>query len=174
MLKRFPAYALMLALMSAPDIAAAADCAGHYLRDVREVGHGEGRRFIFHAYDAKLLAPQGTFDRSKPFALSLTYRMQFSGRDIARESAAQMRRVGAASEDTLNQWYQDMQTIFPDVKPGMSITGLRLKSGTTVFCNADGELGRMTDPAFGDAFFSIWLGDGAESQSLRRQLTGKP
>lgn len=172
MLKRLTAYAVMLTLLSAP--AAAADCASKYLRDVREVGQGEGRRFVFHAYDAKLLAPQGTYSENKPFALTLTYRMQFSGKNIARESAAQMRRMRVASDSDINRWYQDMLDIFPNVKPGMSITGLRLKNGTTVFCTADGELGRISDPAFGKAFFSIWLGDGAESQSLRRQLTGQP
>ncbi len=172
MLKRLPAYAVMLTLLSAP--AAAADCASKYLRDVREVGQGEGRRFVFHAYDAKLLAPQGTYSENKPFALTLTYRMQFSGKAIAREAAAQMRRMNVAGESDINRWQQLMQTIFPDVTPGMAITGLRLKSGATVFCTTNGEIGRMTDPAFADAFFSIWLGAGAENQDLRHQLTGTP
>ncbi len=172
MLKRTAATALILTLLHTS--AAAADCASQYLRAAREVGHGEGRHLIFHAYDAKLLAPHGTFAMNKPFALTLTYRMQFSGKAIAREAAAQMRRMNVAGENDINRWQQLMQTIFPDVTPGMAITGLRLKSGATVFCTTDGEIGRMTDPAFADAFFSIWLGAGAENQDLRHQLTGTP
>lgn len=166
--------ALMLALLYAPAANAAVDCVGRYMPGAHEVGRGEGRRFIFHAYDAQLLAPQGTFARNKPFALTLTYRMQFSGKDIARESAAQMRRMAAGSERDIDRWYQEMQFIFPDVQPGLSITGLRLKNKTTVFCTGDTEIGRIADPAFADAFFSIWLGDHAENAHLRQQLIGQP
>ena len=174
MFKLITIAALTLALFSLPVSAATADCIKKYLRDAQEIGHGEGRRFIFHAYDAQLVAPHGTFDSNKAFALTLTYRMQFSGQAIAHESAAQMRRMGTAREKEINRWTQDMQAIFPDVKPGMSITGLHLKNGKTIFCTADGELGRIVDRAFATAFFGIWLSDKAESQTLRHQLIGQP
>lgn len=154
--------------------AAAKDCVQKYLPDAHMVGSGEGKRFVFHAYDAALFAPRGVFHHHKPFALTLTYRMQFSGKVIAGESVSQMRRMNAASADTIALWREDMLSIFPDVKPGMAITGIRLKKGETVFCSAGKEIGRIEDPAFAAAFFGIWLDDKAESQSLRRRLMGQP
>ncbi len=167
-------YALALFLsVAVVSPALAADCISKYMPSAREVGSGEGRRFVFHAYDASLRAPDGVYHQDKPFALTLQYHMSFSGEAIARESIAQMRRMGGHSAEQLLRWQAQLDNIFPDVTPGMAITGLRLKSGKTIFCTPAGELGRVADPAFGDAFFAIWLSDKAESQTLRRQLTGQ-
>lgn len=165
---------LLTALGTGTPALAAGDCVAQHLPTAKQVGQGEGRRMIFHAYDATLLAPQGTYRKDKPFALTLRYHMQFSGKAIARESVAQMRRMGQHSQDDLTRWGNQMAKIFPNVQPGATITGLRLKNGITVFCTPAGEIGRIAERAFTDAFFDIWLGDAAESQTLRRQLTGQP
>ncbi len=159
--------------LGAASPALAVDCVNQYLANASKVGSGEGRRFVFHAYNATLSAPHAAYRADKPFALTLDYHMSFSGKAIAHESIAQMRRMGGYSADQLSRWQVQLEKIFPDLAPGMSITGVRLKSGKTVFCTPAGELGRMTDPAFADAFFAIWLGDKTESQTLRRQLTGQ-
>lgn len=157
-------------------VAAPADlpCVARYLPAASVVGAGEGRRFVFHAYDATLYAAHGTYVQGRPFALALDYHMQFAGKAIARESVQQMRRLGVAEEAVLSGWYTQMQAIFPDVRPGMTLTGVRLKNGSTVFCTREREIGRIEDPRFADAFFAIWLHENAESPKLRRQLTGQP
>jgi hypothetical protein len=166
--------ALALAIFFTSPAVASADCIKKYLPDAQMVGSGEGRRFVFHAYDAELFAPRGVFHSGKPFALTLSYRMQFSGKAIAGEAASQMRRINAASADKIAGWRQEMLAIFPDVKPGMAITGIQLKNGGAVFCSAGKEIGQIEDPAFARAFFGIWLGDKTESPHLRAQLMGQP
>jgi Chalcone isomerase-like len=58
------------------------------------------------------------------------------------------------------------------VKSGDKLTGVFLpKQGTRFFFN-----GRLTaeinDPAFGDAFFAIWLDEKTKQPGLRRALLG--
>ena|SRR6218665_1351229 len=172
---RFFAIALLILIGLNPIPAkAATDCLAKYIPTATSVGMGAGTRFIFHAYDAELFAPQGTYVKDRPFALELTYRMQFSGSAIARESIKQMQRMRTIDQKTIADWHQKMATIFPDVTPGMSITGLRLENGKVVFCTLEREIGQMTDKDFADAFFGIWLDEKAESPALRRQLTGQP
>lgn len=167
------ASAALCATLGVTTPAVAAACLDAHLPRAEKVGSGEGRRLFFHAYDATLAAPGGTYRAEAPFALTLVYRMQFSSRDIARETMAQMRRIGSASRDDIARWGRQLERLLPDVGPGTALTGIRLADGQTVFCTAKGEIGRIDDPAFADAFFEIWLGNASESPTLRRQLTGQ-
>jgi len=136
------------------------------------VGKGRLTWMFWDVYDATLYAPQGHYDLTKPFALSLTYLRDIEGRDIADTSAEEMRRIGMKDEVTLATWHSQMRQIFPDVAQGKNITGVYQPNGTSIFY-ADGvEIGRLNDAEFGRYFFDIWLSDKTQKPTLRAQLLG--
>lgn len=161
-----------LMLLASPAFAAD-DCIVRNVPHAVVSGSGKGTRLVFHVYDATLYAPDGVYNAKKPFALKLTYRMNFKGADIADESVRQMRHLGMNDDPTLAQWHEDMEKIFPDVKPGDSLTGIHLANDQTLFCHGGREIGHVNDKAFGHYFFGIWLDDKSEDPALRDNLLKK-
>lgn len=65
-----------------------------------------------------------------------------------------------------------MQRTFPNVAQGDRLTGVFVpKVGTRFFFNSR-LIAEINDPAFGDAFFAIWLDEGTKRPDLRRALLG--
>lgn len=141
------------------------------LPGAQKVGAGRMTYLSLPVFDATLYAPGGVYSASKPFALKLSYLRTLKGRDIARNSVEQMRRQGH-SETKLGVWGKAMAGIFPDVSKGTSLTGVRHADGSTSFYQAGKVIGRVEDPAFGRAFFDIWLGEKTSQPALRKQLLG--
>lgn len=141
--------------------------------DVDVVGKGRYSVMFWDIYDATLFAPKGSWDSSKPFALSLTYLRDLKGKQIAKASLERIRKQGLTDELKLASWYTQMVGIFPDVSEGERITGVVNDKRESVFYNNDEELGRIRDPKFSKYFFDIWLGSNTEAPDLRRQLLGE-
>ncbi|GAA0775056.1 hypothetical protein E1180_01960 [Roseibium denhamense] len=135
---------------------------------------GEGRfSFLgFRVFDAELYAPQGEFETSGPFALKLTYLRNFEGAAIAERSAKEIKAQGSASAGQIDSWTRQMDSIFPDVRAGQSITGVKTANGTTEFYADGRKIGAIQDPAFTQRFFNIWLGAQTKNPSLRAKLVG--
>ena len=164
-------FFLCLAVMQMAGAAFAADsCIITHVPAASVIGSGKGKYLVFHIYDAALYAPNGSYSAKKPFALRLTYRMNFKRNDIANESVRQIRHLGMKDEKVLLKWREDMEKIFPDVKPGDSLTGIHLTNGQTLFCQAGREIGSMNDRDFSHYFFGIWLDRESEDPVLRRNL----
>lgn len=142
------------------------------LPGAQKVGAGRMTYLTLPVFDATLYAPGGVYSASKPFALKLSYLRTLKGRDIARNSVEQMRRQGGHSETQLTAWGKDMAGIFPDVTKGASLTGVRHADGSTSFHQHGKLIGRVEDPAFGRAFFDIWLGAKTSQPALRQKLLG--
>ncbi len=137
--------------------------------DLERWGSGRYTRFGLRIYDAELWAvapPQ------PPLALRLTYHRSLAGRDIARASVDEMRRVGAPESD-LPRWGERMAALFPDVREGDRITGLHHGDGARFEFNGR-ELGRIDEPAFARHFFGIWLDPRTSAPALRAQLLRRP
>ena len=65
-----------------------------------------------------------------------------------------------------------MQRTFSNVAQGDRLTGVFVpKVGTRFFFNSR-LIAEINDPAFGDAFFAIWLDEGTKRADLRRALLG--
>ncbi|WP_209003538.1 chalcone isomerase family protein [Labrenzia sp. CE80] len=136
------------------------------------VGAGRLTFLGFRIFDAKLYAPSGTYDPSKPFALKLTYLRSFKGEAIARRTEKEMLRQGMPKGAALNGWTRDMARIFPDVGPGQSIIGVRDNKGHTLFYSGGRRIGSIKDKTFTKRFFSIWLGSNTNDPALRSRLIG--
>ena len=135
---------------------------------------GEARfSFLFwDVYDAQLYAPQRRFTPAGTYALSLRYLMDFSGPDIAERSLDEMRGQGYRDKQQLDRWLVAMLKIFPDVKSGDELLGVRSLTGKSYFLHNGNLIGAVTDPLFADAFFGIWLAPNTSEPKLRKQLLG--
>lgn len=166
-----PKWLMVLCCVFHVSQAMAADPLAAHIPDAQTLGKGSFHYLFMHIYDAELSAPAGHFDKTRPFALSLTYQRSLAGEDIAEESIRQMRRQGWKDEAQLSRWHEQMRAIFPDVKKGDTLIGLHDK-GMTVFYKDGVNIGEIKDPAFKDAFFDIWLGERSTEPKLRKQLLG--
>lgn len=134
-------------------------------------GSGSLRRFGFLVYEATLWAGDN-LSTQPPLALSLTYQRHIKGRAIAEASVDQMRRFDA-SDAQLARWGEQMQALFPNVKPGDQIVGLRLKDRAAFFFN-ERPIGEIADADFAQTFFAIWLDPRTSEPDLRAALLKRP
>lgn len=138
-------------------------------------GMGALRFFGFKAYDAILwtAGPAANPLVAKSlFALEIEYNTAVKAEEIINVSLVEMARLRRLTDAQLKSWTTEMQRTFPSVVSGDRLTGVYLpKTGSRFFLN--GRLvSEINDPAFGDAFFAIWLDEGTKRPDLRRSLLG--
>ena len=143
-----------------------------FVQPENTVGKARLSFLFWDVYDAQLYAPQRTFSPDGTYALSLRYLMDFSGPDIAERSVDEMRGQGYRDKQQLDRWLVEMLTIFPDVKEGDELVGVRSLTGQSYFLHNGNVIGAVTDPLFADAFFGIWLAPNTSEPKLRKQLLG--
>lgn len=167
---------LKTALAAACLLAATALHAGPlpYLPSFEAVGSGTLRFFGLRIYDATLWSPGGVWSADQPYALELTYARSFDGAAIARRSIEEMRAQRAYPAATLARWEQQMGALFPDVKSGDRLTGVRMPGAGATFYSGPRNLGQIDDEAFADAFFGIWLDPATRAPGLRARLLKLP
>lgn len=141
-------------------------------------GTGALRFFGFKAYDANLwsagnIKGNPLADKSL-FALEIVYNTGIKADEIVNVSLVEMARLKRLTDVQIKTWTADMQRTFPNVAQGDRLTGVFVpKVGTRFFFNSK-LIAEINDPAFGDAFFAIWLDDGTKRAELRRSLLGLP
>lgn len=162
--------AVLLVLNTAPVFAS--DYIEDKVPNAKTVGEGRLTYMLWDVYDAVLYAPNGKFEPQKPFALSLTYLRDLSGKKIADRSVEEMRNQGFKDEIRLAAWHTQMTNIFPDVSEGVSLTGLYTDNGESIFYKNGIEVGRIKDKEFGKYFFDIWLNKKTSAPDLRANLLG--
>lgn len=136
------------------------------------VGAGTLRFLGLPLYDGRLWSPDGRWRVDAPFALELIYARGFDGEDIARRSIDEMRRLGDHAPSTLARWETQLRAVFPDVKPGDRLTGVRLPGAGVRFYAGTRHLGDIGDERFAEAFFGIWFDARTRAPDLRRKLLG--
>lgn len=158
----------LLALLAAPLLCVSerSHANSELLAGLKRWGSGEFRRFGFLVYEATLWA--GDDPQRPPLALRLDYKRSIDGKAIAEASVKEMRPF-VADEALLNQWGEQMQRIFPDVKPGDHILGVYRSNGAR-FYQGDRLIGAIGAPGFAEAFFSIWLDARTSAPELRAAL----
>lgn len=159
---------LLLALMASTLLGVHAEthAAIEAMAGLKRWGSGEFRRFGFLVYEATLWA--GDDPQRPPIALRLDYKRNIEGKAIAEASVKEMRRF-VNDEALLARWGEQMQRIFPNVKPGDHILGLYRADGAR-FYQDDRLLGAISMPGFAEAFFAIWLDTRTSAPELRAAL----
>jgi hypothetical protein len=146
--------------------------ASKYIPQAELVGKGRLSVVFWDVYDASLFAPGGTFEASKPYALSIDYFRTIEGIDIADRTIEEMRGQGFSDEEKLAAWQKKLREIFPNVTPGTNITAIYSANKSTKLFHNGKEITTINDPLFGQHFFAIWLAENTSEPSLRRQLLG--
>lgn len=143
-----------------------------YIDSPKVVGEAQLSVMFWKIYDAKLAAPDGEWNKDTPFALSLTYLRDFDGEEIASRSVDEMRDIGYEDEVLLAKWFEQMRSVFPNVKEGENITGVMDNQQHTHFYYDGNMIGSIEDQSFGQAFFDIWLNEKTSEPKMRKQLLG--
>ncbi len=138
-------------------------------------GMGALRFFGFKAYDAILWVAgpaANPFQAKSLFALEIEYNVAVKAEEIINVSLVEMARLRRLTDAQVKSWTTEMQKTFPSVVSGDRLTGVSVpKVGTRFFLNGR-LISEINDPAFGDAFFAIWLDEGTKRPDLRRSLLG--
>lgn len=138
---------------------------------------GEGRlRFLgLHVYDIRLWTPQDfAADRwaEAPLALEIQYARSLVGKAIAERSLQEMQRQGEVPAERAQRWLAEMERLFPDVKQGDRILGVK-QPGVGAAFYVNGRLrGEVRDADFARRFFGIWLAPQTSEPGLRQRLLG--
>ena len=134
--------------------------------------HGSAvmRRFGFKIYTARLWTGREGYRPDATYALDLEYAMAIDGADLVKTSVSEMRGLGYDDELMLARWSQAMAAAFPDVRKGDRLIGLARPGVEARFYSARGYLATITDPAFVDAFFGIWLNAATSAPKARAEL----
>lgn len=139
---------------------------------------GQGRlRFLgLHVYDIRLWTAGGFVpDRwaQSPLALEIEYARTLYGRQIAERSLDEMKRQGEIAPDTGSRWLAEMNRLFPDVKQGDRITGIKQPGVSASFFMNGQTRGELRDGDFARRFFGIWLAPQTSEPALRERLFGR-
>lgn len=169
-----PGALVWLFLLAAPALAAVPE--GWRLQ-----GAGEMRWFGFKLYDARFWLPPDATDAAtapldRPFALELNYAREISSHRLVEASIDEMLRLepkADAPPERLTAWRASLAVVFPDVRPGDTIVGLRRRDGSAEFYHQGRLTGRLADAALVRRFFAIWLDPGTREPGLRARLLGQ-
>ncbi|MFZ4540199.1 MAG: chalcone isomerase family protein [Rickettsiales bacterium] len=127
------------------------------------------RKFMLHVYDASFWSDTNSWQKA-PYALSITYAMDFSAKDLSERTLSEMQRVSDAPEANLRSYAAKLSNLWPDVKEGDRITALARVDGSTLFFHNGRQLGAIADNIFTSAFFGIWLSPKTSEPTMRKQL----
>jgi hypothetical protein len=182
-LRRRQALTLLPALWLAPlahahaaarAAAAPAELAGE-LPGARLQGSGRLRFVGLRVYDIRLWTarqPVGRSDWSVPLALEIEYARALDGRLIAERSLEEMRRLAPLAPEQAERWLAEMTRLFPDVREGDRLTGVKQPDRGVRFFHNGRLRGEVGDPQFARRFFGIWLAPQTSQPQLREQLLG--
>ncbi|MFN3544691.1 MAG: chalcone isomerase family protein [Thiobacillus sp.] len=144
-----------------------------HLTGYEAVGSGTLRFLGLRIYDATLWAPRGAWASGQPFALELRYSRRFDGAAIAKRSIDEIRAQRKLPEATLARWEAELAAIFPDVREGDRLIGVRTPGEGATFYRGTRVIGRIDDEALAEAFFDIWLAPATRAPELRARLLGE-
>lgn len=167
---------LSLSMMLSPAFANS-DVLKQVLPEATVIGSGSFRWFGLKLYDASLWAVRSRFNadnwQSTPIALELNYARSLDGRRIAVASIDEMKKLGIGTPAQHKAWEAAMKQVFPDVDKTTQLTGLYMPDQPTQFFRNGVAIGEIADPAFGPAFFAIWLHPKTSAAKLRASLLGQ-
>ena len=176
--------ALLTLLLTAPATPAHADINnyiternGHgQLPKLIAVGRGELTWFGIPIYEASLWTQSGEFrslSNTLPLAFTITYERNITSAALAKRTIKEWEHLGKFDSETRNFWGSQLERIWPNVKPGDSITTLVTSDSKTHFYHNEKLLTVLEDPTFGTALLAIWLDANTSEPGLRAKLIGK-
>ena len=102
--------------------------------------------------------------------LQINYERNVSRERIMKITRKEWRRLDVADRAQQQIWLNDLGALLPDVQRGDVLSSLTVPGKETRFYLAGREIGRIEDPAFGEAFLAIWLDPRTRAAKLREAL----
>ena len=121
------------------------------------VGESSLHWFGIHVYDIALYNDGPDYTTNSTAALRIRYNLSIKHRRLQETTLEEWQRLGQGTVEQQDRWISQLDVLWPDIKSGDSLTALRHQDGPTQFFFGDRLLGEVSDPAFGPAFFAIWL-----------------
>jgi hypothetical protein len=138
--------------------------------DLMPVGAATLHWFGLHVYDVALYAQDATYKTNGTAALSIRYNISIKRRRLLDTTLKEWERMGKGGDIQRARWINQVGPLWPDLKSGDSLTAFRRQDGPTQFYFGDRLLGEVSDPAFGPAFFAIWLDEDCRYPEVRDGL----
>jgi hypothetical protein len=145
--------------------------------ELTTVGHGTYRYLFWQLYDARLATNDGTFSgyqQSAPLMLALTYKRNIDREQIIAATVEQWQSLDQSTQTQQAQWAEQLRAVWQDVSKGDTLAALLQPDGSVTFYLNGSAIGGMSDKAFGEAFFNIWLHPDTSAPQLRRALIAAP
>ena len=130
------------------------------------------RWFGLHVYDIALYAQEPSYSTNGTAVLSIHYNISIKHSRLQATTLKEWRRMKKGNDAQHAQWIKQLDSLWPDVKPGDTLAAFRRRGGPTQFYLGDRLLGEVPDPAFGPAFFAIWLDADCRYPDVRRRAAG--
>lgn len=136
------------------------------------IGSGEMRVYFMHIYTVSYYASDSHNALAYPVALEIEYQKKLSANTLVKATQKEWRRMNLKHERQ-DAWLNELNTIWPDVRPGDTLRIQTDKNGVSTFSYNENVIGYITDAPFAHYFLSIWLSDQSRDQNLRHLLLGK-
>lgn len=147
----------------------------HIAPQLNMVGEGHMTWFGFSIYHASLWTSDGEFrglKETNPIALHITYDKHISRDKLVEATIDQWEHLEIFESEQRLAWGNELANIWPDVKPGDSITTLITPAKLTIFYANDKLVGYIDEAEFGTALLAIWLHPHTTAPELRTNLIG--
>jgi len=128
--------------------------------------------FGLHVYDVSLFTEKPSYAPADTAVLSIGYRISIKSHRLVETTLKEWRRLGQGTAAQQEQWSRRIEGLWPNVENGDRLTAFKRRDGPTRFYFGDRFLGEIADPAFGPAFFAIWLDADCQYPKIRDALLG--
>lgn len=129
--------------------------------------------FGIHVYDIALYTEGKPYETNTTAVLSLRYAISIKHKRLQETTLQEWKRLGQGTPEQREGWIKQLDTLWPDIKSGESLSAFRQQNGPTAFYFGNRLLGEVADAAFGPAFFAIWLDEGCSYPKVRKGLLEK-
>jgi hypothetical protein len=138
----------------------------------QEAPYGEGalKFLLIKAYTAALYTDAPTWSYEAPFALAITYHMNFTREELADRTIVEMVKQAPLEPAEQKGHRAFFDKAFVDVKDGDRITATYAPGGKLRLYHNGVRTGEITDDALARRFFDIWLGEKTSEPGLREKL----
>ena len=140
---------------------------------LQKLGEGRMTYFGISLYTASLWSETTAGEPdpdAEPVMLQINYERNVSRDRIMKITRKEWRRLEVADPAQQQAWLNDLEALLPDVRRGDVLFSLTVPGKETRFYHAGREIGRIADPAFGEAFLAIWLDPRTRAAKLREAL----
>lgn len=137
---------------------------------LQQIGKGSQSYFGLRVYQVTLWAANPRWNPDEPHALDLESNRAIPANQLTDAGMDELNRLNVGTPQQRQAWRGQMARIMPAVNRGDQIVVFNAPNHKTYFFYNGRERGAIDDPAFGAAFFSIWLDPRTKNPALRRSL----